>query len=387
MESITRIFETPSSHFYLFGPRGTGKSTWVKNVYPDALFFDLLQPKQERTFRAHPERLAERVKGTNPTTCVIDEVQKVPELLDVVHDLIEDEEVQSTFILTGSSARKLRRGGVNLMAGRAVRRTFHPFMACELEDLFQLDRALELGMVPLVWDADDPEDVLNGYIDLYLREEVKAEGLVRNLGDFTRFLEAVSFSHGQVLNVSNVARECEVNRKTVEGYIEILEDLLLAYKIPTFRKRAKRKMTKHPKFYLFDTGIFRSLRPSGPLDRPEEMEGPALEGLVAQHLRAWIAYRNENEELFFWRTREGSEVDFVIYGDKGLWAIEVKRSSTIQRADLRHLKTFLEDYPESEAFFLYGGSEKRLIDDVLCLPVDTFLQQLHPKNTSPYEGN
>lgn len=385
MESLTRIITPPPSHFYLFGPRGTGKSTWVNTVYPDALVIDLLQPEQERTFQAHPERLAERVRGTNPETCVVDEVQKVPELLDVVHDLIEDENVRSTFVLTGSSARKLRRGGVNLMAGRAVKRTMHPFMAYELGDRFSLEQGLELGMVPLVWDAEDPNDVLNSYVDLYLREEVKAEGLVRNLGDFSRFLEAVSFSHGQVLNVSNVARECEVNRKTVEGYIEILEDLLLAYKIPTFRKRAKRKMTKHPKLYLFDAGIFRSLRPSGPLDRPEEMEGPALEGLVAQHLRAWIAYRNKGEELFFWRTREGSEVDFVIYGEEGLWAIEVKRSSTLNRNDLRHLKTFLGDYPEAQGYFLYGGDEQRLVDDVLCLSVEKFLNQLHPSSASPYE--
>lgn len=382
MESLTRIFDPPSSHYYLFGPRGTGKSTWVSKRYPNALIIDLLEPEQQRSLTAKPERLRERIMAENPETCVIDEVQKVPDLLEVVHKLIENEDIHTRFILTGSSARKIRRGDVDLMAGRAVRRSLHPFMAWELDDQFDLDEALELGMVPLIWDADDPEDVLSGYVDLYLREEVKAEGLVRNLGDFTRFLEAISFSHGQVLNVSNVARECEVNRKTVEGYIEILEDLLLCFKIQTFRKRAKREMIKHPKLYIFDTGVFRSLRPSGPLDQPEEMEGPALEGLVAQHLRAWISYRNRSEELYFWQTRGGSEVDFIVYGDEGLWAVEVKRSFNLNRSDLRHLKTFMGDYPEGKAFFLYRGNEKRLIDDVLCLPVNKFLQQLHPSNTS-----
>ncbi|MFB6356149.1 MAG: ATP-binding protein [bacterium] len=189
-----------------------------------------------------------------------------------------------------------------------------------------------------------------------------------------------------MLNVSNVARECEVNRKTVEGYIEILRDLHLCFKIQTFRKRAKREMIKHPKLYIFDTGVYRSLRPGGPLDRPEEMEGPGLEGLVAQHLKAWIGYRNEGESLYFWRTRGGSEVDFVVYGDGGLWGFEVKRSSNLHRNDLRHLKSFGEDYPESDLYCLYGGKEKRKIDEILCVPVDEFLRQLDPDNDSPYQA-
>ncbi len=383
METITRIFEPPDSHFYLFGPRGTGKSTWIYREYPQALVIDLLQPEEERSLTARPEQLRERVLAADTNVCVIDEVQKVPQLLDVVHELIEREDLNVKFILTGSSARKLRRGGVDLMAGRAVKRTFHPFMACELGENFKLQQALELGMIPLVRDAQEPRETLAGYVDLYLREEVKAEGLVRNLGDFTRFLEAISLSHGQVLNISNVARECEVNRKTVEGYIEILEDLLLCFRLPTFRKRAKRKITKHPKLYFYDPGVYRSLRPRGPLDKHQEMEGPGLEGLVAQHLRAWIAYRNKDEQLYFWRTQGGAEVDFVIYGDEGLWPIEVKRSNTLHRTDLRHLKTFAKDYPESDPLFLYSGKERRLIDDILCLPVEVFLQQLHPRNKSP----
>jgi predicted AAA+ superfamily ATPase len=378
MELVSRFFDPPRRSFYLFGPRGTGKSTWVVSEHPDALRIDLLQPDQFRSFKARPERLRERVRATLDTrVCVIDEVQKAQELLDVVHALIE-EDPDWIFILTGSSARKLRRGGVDLMAGRAVRRSLHPFMAGELGELFDLEKALRIGMLPLVWDAEDPEDVLSSYADLYLREEVKAEGLVRDLGDFARFLEVISFSHGQVLNISNVARECEVPRKRVEGYIDVLEDLLLCYQLPTFRKRAKRAITKHPKFYLFDSGVFRSLRPAGPLDRPEEIDGAALEGLVGQHLRAWIGYRNKGEKLHFWRTRGGSEVDFVIYGPEGMWAIEVKRVARVQRSELRHLRSFAEDYPESTQILLYRGDERLLIDDIWCVPCEEFLRDLSP---------
>jgi predicted AAA+ superfamily ATPase len=343
-----------------------------------------LRPEEERSLAARPERLRERVLGANCDTCVIDEVQKLPCILDVVHELIERKDLDINFIFTGSSARKLRWQGVDLMAGRAIKRTLHPFMASELKDKFNFQKSLQLGMIPLVWDSPNPEETLSGYIDLYLREEVKAEGLVRNLGDFARFLEAISFSHGQVLNISNVARECEVNRKTVEGYVEVLEDLLLCFRLPTFRKRAKRKITQHPKFYFSDTGLYRFLRPGGPLDKPREIEGPGLEGLIAQHLQAWIAYRNKGEQLFFWRTRGGSEVDFVVYGSEGLWPIEIKRSEKLHHTDLRHLKTFVKDYPESNPLFLYTGQDQLLIDNILCLPVDTFLQNLHPKNNPPH---
>ena len=234
-------------------------------------------------------------------TVVIDEIQRIPELLTVVHSVLE-EPSPPRFVLTGSSARKLRRGGVDLLGGRAVHRTMHPFMAAELPD-FDLGRALQIGLLPLVLGAPDPADVLDAYASLYLEQEVQAEGLTRNVGNFTRFLEAVAFSHGAQLNISAVARECEVQRKVVAGYVGILEDLLLAFRLPVFRKRAKRATVNHEKIYLFDAGVFRSLRPKGPLDRPEEIDGQALEGLVAQHLRAWAAYSRHDVELFFWRTR------------------------------------------------------------------------------------
>jgi predicted AAA+ superfamily ATPase len=254
----------------------------------------------------------------------------------------------------------------------------HPFMAGELGRHFDFDKALLHGLLPVVVASEDPLEVLRSYAALYLREEVQMEGLVRNIGNFSRFLEAISFSHSSILNMSNVARECEVERKVVDGYVGILEDILLAWRLPIFTKRAKRELAAHPKFYLFDTGVFRSLRPRGPLDRPEEIEGQALEGLVAQHLKAWIAYSNVKRELFFWRTRSGVEVDFVVYGPDGLWAVEVKNSRKIYANDLRGLRSFREEYPESKALFLYRGKDRLDKGGILCLPCVEFVKELRP---------
>ena len=377
MEFISRFFNIPGQSCFLFGPRGTGKSTWLRNRLPDALFLDLLEPALHRSLNARPERLRELLAGSPRTdTVVIDEIQRIPELLTVVHALME-EPSPPRFILTGSSARKLRRGGVDLLGGRAARRTMHPFMAAELSD-FDLAQALRIGLLPLVMGATDPADILSAYASLYLEQEVQAEGLTRNVGNFTRFLEAVSFSHGAQLNVSAVARECEVERKVVAGYAGILEDLLLAFRLPVFRKRAKRATVNHEKIYLFDAGVFRSLRPKGPLDRPEEIDGQALEGLVAQHLRAWAAYSRHEVELFFWRTRSGTEVDFVVYGESGLQAFEVKNAANVYSKDLRALKAFREDYPEAETAVLYRGRERLRIDGIWCLPVQEFLRGIVP---------
>ncbi|MGH7461475.1 MAG: ATP-binding protein, partial [Longimicrobiales bacterium] len=265
MELVPRFLQLPPSSFFLFGPRGTGKTTWLKGVLPEALSVNLLRPEVYREMGARPERLRELILG-NPgrRDVVIDEIQRAPDLLPVVHDLIESR-ADVRFVLTGSSARKLRRGATDLLGGRAVVRELHPFIAAELPH-FDLDRALNFGTLPLVEAADDPADVLGAYATLYLEQEVQFEGLVRSIGSFARFLETVSFSHGSVLNVSNVARESQINRKTVEGYLEILEDLLLAFRVPVFTRRATRQTTQHPKFLLFDTGVFRSLRPRGPLD-------------------------------------------------------------------------------------------------------------------------
>ncbi len=384
MELAPRFFGPPGGEsFFLFGARGTGKSTWCLQRYPDAARLDLLAPDVLRAYAARPERLREFV-GARPegTVIVVDEVQKVPQLLSVVHALMEERRGY-TFVLTGSGSRKLKRDGADMLAGRALVRTMHPFMAGEVGEAFALDTALSRGMLPVVWDSEVPEDVLGSYVGTYLREEVMMEGLVRSLGDFSRFLEAVSLSHGQVLNISDVARECDVRRKTVEGYISVLEDLLLASRIDVFPKRAKRAVTRHPKLYLFDTGVFRSLRPKGPLDSPGEMAGPALEGLIYQHLRAWVDYGNIDCGIFFWRTREGSEVDFVLYGNAGFWAVEVKNATTVRPRDLRALKSFREDYPECTPLFLYRGEAPLLIDGIRCLHAGDFLRLLRPSEPLP----
>jgi predicted AAA+ superfamily ATPase len=378
MEMIDRFFRPPASSFFLFGPRGTGKSTFVKRHYSDAVYIDLLDPERIRFFSARPERLKEIADANPPSVCiVIDEIQRVPEILTVVHKLIEESK-RRTFILTGSSARKLKRAGVDLLGGRALLHTMHPFMAGELGNEFNLDRALQYGLLPLVIRAETPGEVLRSYTALYLREEVQMEGLVRNVGNFSRFLEAISFSHASILNISNVSRECEVERKVVEGYVSILEDTLLGWRLPIFTRKAQRALASHPKFYLFDTGVFRALRPGGPLDRSAEIEGQALEGLVAQHLRAWAAYSRTKRNLYCWRTRHGVEVDFVVYGSEGLWAIEVKSASRIHSGDLRGLLAFRDEYPESKAILIYRGQDRLVKGGISCVPCSGFLMRLHP---------
>lgn len=384
MTTVPRFLRDPGSSFFLFGPRGTGKSTWLRAAYPKALWLDLLEPDLERELSARPERLREIVAGAGETAViVVDEVQRAPEILTVVHQLIEEKRRGRRFVLTGSSARKLRRTGVDLLGGRAVRATMHPFMAAELGPRFEIQRALTEGLVPGIWAAETPARTLQGYVALYVREEVKAEGLVRNLGAFNRFLEAMSFSQGAVLNLANVARECQVARTTVEGYLEVFEDLLLAYRLPVFARRAKRILTDHPKLYWSDSGVFRSVRPAGPLDRPEEIEGAALEGLVAQHLRAWIEYGSAEAALHFWRTKSGNEVDFVVYGRDGFWALEVKNRTSVRAKDLRGLRAFREDYPAAKLALLHRGKRRLEIDGVPCLPCEEFLLGLRPGKDLP----
>jgi predicted AAA+ superfamily ATPase len=371
-----RFFQAPRESFFLFGPRGTGKSTWLRHTLPEALYLDLLRPDLQRELAARPERLFDLVRGDpGRDTVILDEVQRVPELLNVVHSVLESKD-RRRFVLTGSSARKLRRGGVDLLAGRAVMRSLHPFMGAEFAG-FHLDAALRVGLLPLVVSAGNPADVLAAYASLYIDQEVRLEGWARNAGAFARFLEAISFSHGAVLNLANVARECQIERKTVAAYVEVLEDLLLAFRVPVFTRRARRETSAHPKLYLFDAGVYRSLRPRGPLDRPEEIEGAALEGLVAQHLRAWIAYRG-GTDLYFWRTRAGAEVDFVVYGEGGFWAIEVKNAGRVRPEDLRSLEAFAEEYPECEPLLVYRGRERLRLGRIWCVPAESLLREIHP---------
>jgi len=376
MDFIKRYFKAPNTSFFLLGPRGTGKSTFLRQHYKNALWFDCLDPETERLFYTHPERLTQMINAKpHLKLIIIDEVQRVPQVLTVVHQMIEaDKSLQ--FILTGSSSRKLKRSNVDLLAGRALNCTFHPFIATELGDEFDLTSALHNGLIPLILKAENPPATLQAYISLYLREEVLMEGLVRNLDDFSRFLEAVSFSHASILNLTNIGRECGVKRKTVENYIHILKDLLLAFELPVFTKKAQRLLALSPKFYLFDAGVFRALRPKGPLDYPEEIDGMALEGLVAQHLRAWNDYTGQEHQLSFWRTRAGLEVDFIVYGVTHFWAIEVKNTHKIYNKDVKGLNAFLSDYPMAKGFLLHRGKDEWQEGKIHYMPCDKFLREI-----------
>ena len=380
-----RLFQAPAQSYFLLGPRGTGKSTWLRQAYPRALFVDLLDGETFHRMQADPSALRGLLEAHPKVgTVVIDEIQKVPALLDAVHQRLENRNLPKVqFVLTGSSSRKLKRSGVNLLGGRVLHRSFHPFMAAEMGKDFRLEARVLTGMLPLVVDAPDPGQILQSYAALYLREEVQAEGLVRNLGNFSRFLQAMSLTHGARLNTSAVARECQVGQKTVEGYLGVLEDLLLGYRVPVFTKRASRHLAQHPKFYFMDTGVFQALRPRGPLDTTSEMGGAALEGLVAQHLKAWAAYSGGDAALHYWRTKSGLEVDFVLYGSEGFQALEVKSTRRPSSGDTRPLREFLVDYPHAKAYLLHTGRDRYRLDGILCIPCEEFLRTLVPGKTFP----
>ena len=361
--------------FFLFGPRGTGKTTWVKNNFPDALYIDLLEAETYNQLLANPQRLEKMSANVGAQWIIIDEVQRLPALLHEVHRLIETKKY--LFILTGSSARKLRSRGVNLLAGRALNLTMPPLTALELGQDFNLAQAILFGHLPAVFQEPDPKAYLKSYVHTYLDEEVRQEGLTRNMAAFARFMESASFSQGGVLNISEVARECSVDRKVVEGYFLILEDLLIAYRVPVFTKKAKRRMIAHPKFFFFDVGVYRTIRPTGPLDRPEEIEGSALETLVFQELNSLNKNMNLGYQIYYWRTFNQTEVDFVLYGERGIKVFEVKRTATVRLKELSGLKLFLKDYPMAKAFYLYGGSHYYKEGNIEIIPIQNALLKLH----------
>ncbi len=366
--------KVPGKSFFLFGPRGTGKTTWVRQALPGAVYLDLLESGLFNDLAADPGRLESFLPRQEDRWVVLDEVQRIPELLNEVHRLIEARACR--FVLTGSSARKLRRGGTNLLAGRALTYAMHPLTAVELGGDFDLERSLALGQLPSVHVEADPRAYLESYVETYLREEVQQEGFVRRLGPFARFLEAASFSQASVLNVSAVARDCGVERKAAENYFSILEDLLIGCMVPVFAKRAKRRIAAHPKFFFFDAGLYRTLRPKGPLDRPEQIEGHALETLVFQELRALNDCLRLGYTIHYWRTADGREVDFVLYGERGIRAIEVKRVAKPSGADVAGLRAFLEDYPMAKTFLFYGGSRRRREGAMDWVPLQEALPRL-----------
>jgi predicted AAA+ superfamily ATPase len=360
--------------FFLFGPRGTGKTTWLKANFPTAIYLDLLESKLNRTLLAAPEKLENYIPSDYVGWVIIDEVQKVPALLNEVHRLIESKKYK--FILTGSSARNLRKKGVDLLAGRALTYYFHPLVRKELGEKFSLSHSLKYGQLPMAYNSSNPEKFLDAYVQTYLQEEVLQESLVRNIGNFTRFLEIASFSQGQVLNISQIAQETQLERKTVENYFGILEDLLIGLRLPVFNKRAKRKLIAHSKFYYFDTGVFRSLRPTGPLDSEAEIDGPAIETLFLQEVRALNDYLELGYKIFYWRSIAGLEVDFVLYGSKGLLAFEIKRKTNINDSDLRGLKAFKKDYPEAKCFLFCSTDKQEYCGDISVIPIEKALDDM-----------
>jgi predicted AAA+ superfamily ATPase len=372
---FSRLLQAPrDKSFLLLGPRGTGKSMWLRDRFPKAVYLDLLDSAVYTELVAAPERLEAKIPPRHTGWVLVDEVQRIPALLDEVHRLIETRRLR--FGLTGSSARKLRRKGTNLLAGRALSLSMHPLTRVELGKKFDLKHSLQHGQLPSVYVDDKPRAFLSTYVQTYLREEVLQEGLTRNLGAFARFLEAISFSQGQLLNVSAVARDCHVERKVVEDYVGILEDLLLARRLPVFQRRAKRRITAHPKFYFFDVGIYRALRPKGPLDVPEEIDGPAFETLLLQELLAHNAYGELGYQAHYWRTQSGIEVDFVLYGERGLHAFEVKRASRMRSADYDGLRAFGMDYPEATLTLVYSGTKRFTEGAIEIVPIEALLGEL-----------
>lgn len=375
---FNRLINLPQSKScFLLGPRGTGKSFWLKKNFADSIYIDLLDSAHYFRLLAAPEQLSSYIPKNYHGDVIIDEIQRIPDLLNEVHRLIEASSIR--FILTGSSARKLRKQGVNLLAGRALTYYMYPLTADELGQQFNLQNSLLYGHLPSIYSEENNEyssEYLNSYISTYLKEEVLQEGLTRNLEAYARFLQIASFSQGETLNISEVARECGLNRKLVESYFIILEDLLLSIRIPVFTKKAKRRMQQHPKFYYFDVGIYRSIRPKGPLDSPQEIDGAALETLFLQEVRAINSYYALGYEIYYWRTADQLEVDFILYGEKGILAFEVKRKSKYTKNDLKGLKAFLKDYPMTKAYLLYGGNDVFYDGDISILPLEKTLREL-----------
>ncbi len=363
--------------FFLWGPRQIGKTTLLRHVYPDAEWIDLLRSEEYRRYLARPELLRQEIEASDlaaDAQIVIDEIQKVPALLDEVHGLIESRGL--CFALCGSSARKVRRGAANLLGGRAYRYELHGLTAAELGEDFDLDRILNHGYLPRAYEASRPDRLLEAYVADYLKEEVAAEGLVRNLPTFSEFLDIAALSDGEIVNFANVARECGVSSKTSKSYFEILVDTLLGRWIPSFRRRPKRRVIQASKFYFADVGVVNRLARRGALLAGSELYGKAFENWVCHELTAYISYRSYDGQLSYWRLASGIEVDFVL-GDMDV-AIEAKSSEHVRSHHLRGLRALVEDHPEVTRRVVVSRETKaRVTDDgIEILPVADFIARL-----------
>ncbi|MCR4799624.1 MAG: AAA family ATPase [Bacteroidales bacterium] len=369
-ERILQIINDES--VFLFGARQTGKTTLLKKQFPNAIYFDLLQTDVLNRFRQRPALLRESLEQANEGTLVIiDEIQQIPELLNEIHWLITNKQIR--FILCGSSARKLKRQGVNTLGGRAVPQYMFPFVSCEIPD-FNIDRAVNNGMIPRHYMKENPTSLLKAYVGVYLREEIQAESLVRNLTGFSRFLEIAAMTDGEMVNYLNIASDCGVSANTVKEYFQILEDTLVGYMIPAFTKKAKRKVVQSPRFYLFDVGVTNYLLGRTNLRRGTIDYGHAFEHIVIQELVAYLNYTDNPNKLSYWRTYTQVEVD-VILGDAKV-AIEIKSVEEVLPKHLKGLKSFADEHPDCRRIIVSLDRFNRVVDGIEHIYVYDFFKKL-----------
>lgn len=374
-----RLLPLPSQSFFLFGPRGTGKSMWLSHALPDAaLAIDLLRSSAYLAYKRDPSLLAREVAALAPGSwIVIDEVQKLPELLDEVHALLFASDHGYRFALSGSSARKLKQSNANMLAGRAWSKRMFPLSLLEMAEDFGLEEALRYGQLPLRINATsvaDQQEFLDAYVETYLREEIWQEALVRNLDRFHRFLSVAAVVNGQILNLSNIAREVGVARSTVQGYFSIIEDTLIGWQLPAWRKRAKVKEVAHPKFFLFDCGVQRALAGLH-RDKPSAAErGVLFETWLLNEFRALNAYGSHGAEMFYWRTESGNEVDLIWKRGAHATGIEIKSSTTWKDDFNKGLRTLLGTGDIDRAFGVYTGDRELRFGNIRVLPYQAALQ-------------
>lgn len=372
LSRLFKIQDAETESVFFFGARQTGKTTLLKNLFPNTRYYDLLKSDEFERLSRKPSLLREElINIPSDELIIIDEIQKLPILLDEVHWLITNCGLR--FILTGSSARKLRRGGVNLLGGRALRNNFYPLVSTEIPD-FDLDRAVNNGMIPRHYLIHDATKRIRGYVGNYLQSEIIEEARVRNLAAFNRFLEAASLTSGEMLVYSNVAADCGVSSVTVKSYFEILEDTLFGYTVPAYTKTKKRKLIQAPKFYLFDVGITNYLLHRSHLQQGSPEYGHAFEHLVIQELIAYLGYQQRQEEISYWRTSSGTEID-VVLGDAKV-GIEIKSSKELRNNQLKGLKSFGDDYPEARLIAVSLDKYRRFVDNIEIIPALEFFADL-----------
>ena len=375
---FTRALRLPqqgTETFFLWGPRQTGKTTLLKAAYPDAVWIDLLKAEEYRRYLQNPELLrAELAASEFIRQVVIDEVQKVPQLLDEAHWLHENRGIH--FALCGSSARKVKRGQANLLGGRAVRYELHGLTAGEIGREFNLDRLLNHGYLPRMYLSDRPQRLLSAYVADYLKEEVAAEGFVRNLPVFSEFLNVASLSDTELVNFSTIARDCGVSSHTIKGYFQILEDTLLGRWLPAYTRRPKRRVIAAPKFYFADVGIVNHLARRGELRPGSELYGKAFENWVFHELAAHNAYAETFATLSYWRLASGIEVDFIV-NDLQV-AVEAKSAVKITTDHLKGLRALAQDHPRIGRRVVVCLERKghRTEDGILILPAAEFFERL-----------